>query len=52
MKIVVLADEDAFDNSQINNPNAEWVRVESIESFSAHTDADAFFDLNRERRAS
>ena len=46
MKIVVLADEHAFNSLMINNLTADWIRVESIESFSGHSDADAFFDLS------
>jgi len=47
MKIVVLAEKVAFDIIRTNNLNANWVRVDSVESFSAHSDADAFFDLTQ-----
>jgi len=47
MKIVVLAEKVAFDTIRINNLNASWIRVDSVESFSAHSDADAFFDLTQ-----
>jgi 3-hydroxybutyryl-CoA dehydrogenase len=46
MKIVVLAETVAYDILRINNLDANWVRVESIESFAAHPDAGAFFDLS------
>jgi 3-hydroxybutyryl-CoA dehydrogenase len=45
MKIVVLADEIAFDILRANKRDAGWVKIESIEDFGSHPDAGAFFDL-------
>ncbi|MBC7935798.1 MAG: hypothetical protein H7Y86_10650 [Rhizobacter sp.] len=47
MKIVVLADDIAFETIKRSNPGAEWIKVEQVNSFTDHTDAAAFFDLTQ-----
>ena len=45
MKIVVLADDAAFETLKKTNSSALWVKVESIAAFTEYSDADAFFNL-------
>lgn len=45
MKIVVTGDLEAFELLKSSNPDGTWLVVESADSFPAHNDADAFFDL-------
>ena len=48
MKIVVLADEDAFETIQRSNDEAEWIKAAQVNAFTEHADAAAFFDLTEE----
>ena len=45
MKIVVLADDDAFETIRLTNTQAIWIQVADANSFTQHDEADAFFDL-------
>ena len=47
MKIVVLANDAAFNYITQLNPVINWVRVPAADSFSEHPDAGAFFDLTQ-----
>ncbi len=49
MKIVVIADEKAFEIIKNSNSDAEWLRLSSPAILSQHPDADACFDLRSER---
>lgn len=45
MKIVVLAGDADFETIKRSNPAAGWVRAADVNSFAAHEDAAAFFNL-------
>lgn len=45
MNFIVLADNIAFETIQRFNPSINWIRVEDVQSFTDHHNADAFFDL-------
>ncbi len=49
MKIVVIADEKAFEIIKNSNNDAEWLRLSSVDLLDQHHDADACFDLRTER---
>ncbi len=45
MKIVVLANREDFETLKKSNSQSHWINIETIADFSAHADADAFFNL-------
>ena len=45
MKIVVLANREDFETLKKSNSQSHWISVDTIADFSAHADADAFFNL-------
>ena len=46
MKVVVLGNEQSYKTLSTGKDNMEWVRLEDINAFNSHEDADAFFNLN------
>ena len=48
MKLVVLGNDNSFDELTHGRDNVIWVRVQDFKTFKEHNDADAFFNLNED----
>ena len=48
MKLVVLGNDNSFDELTHGKDNVMWVRVQDFKTFKEHNDADAFFNLNED----
>jgi 3-hydroxybutyryl-CoA dehydrogenase len=48
MKLIVLGNDDSFNELACKKNDAEWVRVNNRAEFEQHKDAHAFFNLNED----